>query len=68
MVAVLNGVVGGAGIALLVAWLQGGFSRGFILPIAVGTLVGLALIAVFLVYQDRRYAALTPTLREWRDG
>jgi uncharacterized membrane protein (GlpM family) len=68
MIAVLNSVVGSTGIALLVAWLQGGFSRGFILPIAVGTLVGLALIAIFLVYQDRRYAALTLTSEELRDG
>jgi hypothetical protein len=58
MIAVVNAVVGGTGIALLVARLRGGFSQGFILPIIVGVLVGLALVAAFLVYQDRRYAAL----------
>jgi hypothetical protein len=55
MIAVVNAVVGGAGITLLVAHLRGGFGQGLILPIAVGVLVGLSLMAAFLVYQDRRY-------------
>jgi hypothetical protein len=58
MIAVVNAVVGGTGTTLLVARLRGGFNQGFILPITVGVLVGLALVAAFLVYQDRRYAAL----------
>jgi hypothetical protein len=58
MIAVVNAVVGGTGITLLVVHLRGGFSQGFIFPIATGILVGLALVAAFLVYQDRRYGAL----------
>jgi hypothetical protein len=58
MIAVVNAVVGGTGITLLVAHLSGGFKQGFILPIAIGALVGLAVVAVFLLYQDRRYKAL----------
>ena len=58
MIAVVNAVVGGTGITLLVAHLRGGFNQGFILPIAVGVLVGVALVAAFLLYQDRRYGAL----------
>ena len=60
MIAVVNAVVGATGTTLLVAYLRGGFSQGFMLPIAAGVLVGLALVAAFLVYQDRRYAALIP--------
>ena len=58
MIAVVNAVVGGTGITLLVAHLSGGGQQGFILPIAVGGVVGLAFVAIFLLYQDRRYKAL----------
>jgi len=64
MIAVVNAVVGGTGITLVVAYLHGGFSQGFALPIAVGVVAGLSLTGMFLVYQDRRYAALAPTLLE----
>lgn len=68
MIAVVNSVVGSTGITLLVAHLRGGFSQGFVLPIAVGALVGLLLLATFLVYQDRRYRALVSTPREEDSG
>jgi hypothetical protein len=61
MIAVVNAVVGGTGITLLVALLRGGFTQGFLLPIAIGVLVGLVLVAGSLIYQDRRYAALVST-------
>jgi hypothetical protein len=61
MIAVVNAVVGGTGITLLVAHLRGGFTQGSILSIAIGVLVGLVLVAVSLIYQDRRYAALVST-------
>jgi hypothetical protein len=61
MIAVVNAVVGSTGITLLVAHLRGGFNQGFIFPIAVGVLVGLALVAAVLIYQDRRYRALVST-------
>jgi hypothetical protein len=61
MVAVVNAVVGGTGITLLVAQLSRGFDQGLILPIAVGVLVGLSLVAAFLLYQSRRYAAVAST-------
>jgi hypothetical protein len=61
MIAVVNAVVGSAGIAMLVAHLRGGFNQGYILPIALGVLVGLAFVAAFLVYQYRRYRALVTT-------
>lgn len=61
MIAVVNAVVGSTGITLLVAHLRGGFGQGFLLPIGVGVLVGLALVAAFLLYQDRRYGALGST-------
>jgi hypothetical protein len=66
MIAAVNAVVGGTGITLLVAHLRGGFGQGFILPLAVGVLVGLALMAAFLVYQDWRYVALAST--PWEEG
>jgi hypothetical protein len=68
MIAVVNSMVGGTGIALLVASLRGGFGQGFALPVTVGALAGLALVAAFLVYQDRRYHALvaTPTAKDSR--
>jgi hypothetical protein len=58
MIGVVNAVVGGTGITLLVAYLHGGFSQGFVLPIVVGVFVGLVLVAASLIYQDRRYGAL----------
>jgi hypothetical protein len=61
MIAVVNNVIAGAGITLLVAHLRGGFGQGFILPIAIGVLVGLVLTAAFLVYQDRRYEIFVST-------
>jgi hypothetical protein len=61
MIAVVNSVVGGTGITLLVAHLQGGFGQGTLFPVTVGALVGLVLTAAFLVYQDRRYASLAST-------
>jgi hypothetical protein len=60
MIAVVNSVVGGTGITLLVGHLRGGFGQGFFLPITAGAVVGLALIAAFLRYQDRRYRAVGP--------
>ncbi|HKF76106.1 MAG TPA: hypothetical protein VKF59_08180 [Candidatus Dormibacteraeota bacterium] len=60
MVAVINGVVGGAGTALLAAHLQGGFDRSPGVSLAAGGLTGLALLATFLVYQHRRYRLLGP--------
>jgi hypothetical protein len=60
MIAVVNSVVGGTMITLLVAYLRGGFSQGFVLPITIGVLIGSALIAAFLMYQDIRYKALAP--------
>jgi hypothetical protein len=61
MIAVVNAVVGGTGITLLVAYVRGGFTQGFMLPIAIGVLVGLLLVAAAFIYQDRRYAALVST-------
>jgi hypothetical protein len=62
MIAVVNAVVVGAGTTLLVAHLRGGFNQGYIIPIAVGALSGLAFVAVFLLYQDRRYQELVVNL------
>jgi len=61
MIAVVNAVVGGTGVTLLVAHLQGGFTQGFLLPIAVGVLIGLVLVVAFLIYQNRRYGVLAST-------
>jgi hypothetical protein len=62
MIAVVNAVVGSTGIALFVAHLRGGFNQGYVLPVAVGVLLGLAFVAAFLVYQYRRYRAVGTTL------
>jgi hypothetical protein len=61
MIAVVNAVVGGTGVTLLVAHLQGGFTQGFPLPIAVGVLVGLVLVVAVLIYQNLRYGVLAST-------
>ncbi|MGN6754938.1 MAG: hypothetical protein ACTHMJ_00970, partial [Thermomicrobiales bacterium] len=61
MIAVVNAVVGGTGITLLVSHLRGGFVQGYLLPIAAGLVAGLALVAAFLIYQDRRYALVPST-------
>jgi hypothetical protein len=61
MIAVINSVVGGAGVALLAGHLLGGFDRAPGAAIGIGVVVGLGLTAGFLVYQHRRYQVLVPT-------
>jgi len=62
MVALINSVVGSAGAALLVAYLQGGFDRSPGVSLGVGLLVGLSLVGAFLVYQHRRYRLVAPAV------
>lgn len=53
MIAVVNAVVAGTGIASLVEHLSARVNYAFILPIAIGVVVGLALVVTFLIYRDR---------------
>lgn len=60
MVAVIDSVVGGAGVALLLSYLGGGVARAPGLWTILGALAGLALYVAFLLYQHRRYQVLAP--------
>jgi hypothetical protein len=61
MISTVNSVVGGTGVAMLVAHLRGGSDPGLGVPVTVGVGAGLAAFAVFLVYQHRRYQPLART-------
>lgn len=58
MIGVVNAAVGSTGVAVLVAHLQGGLDRGLGAPVGVGAAVGLVLVAVTFIYQQRRYQTL----------
>jgi hypothetical protein len=55
MIALIDSVIGGAGAALLVAAFVGGFDRAAALSVGAGLATGVALFAMFLVYQRGRY-------------
>lgn len=55
MIGAVNGVVGGAGVALLVSMLSADW-----IAVAVGVAVSIALFAVVMVVQQRRFAAEFP--------
>jgi hypothetical protein len=61
MIAVVDSVVAGVGVTLLVAHLAGGAGYAAGLSITIGVLIGLALVALFLLYQHQRYQALPST-------
>lgn len=60
MIAVIDSVVGGAGVALLLGYLGSGMDRPPGLWVAFGVLAGVALYVAFLLYQHRRYQFLVP--------
>lgn len=64
MVAAINGLVGGVGVALLTAELTSWSNNAVALPL--GCLAALACIGVAYVYQVRRYsAAAAADARRW---
>lgn len=65
MVAAINSIVGGAGVALLAARLLGGDRTA--LGVLIGALAALAVMALFLTYQNSRYRALFPAARGRRE-
>ena len=58
MVAFVNSIVAGAGIALLLDWLLGG--QSLVPAIAVGVVVTLVLVAAFVAYQSWRFSVTPP--------
>lgn len=65
MVAVVNSLVAGIGVALAARWIMG--AEWIVVAILLGLLATAVHIAAFLVYQDRRYRALEPHLEEGSD-
>ena len=61
MIATVNSVVGGTGVAPLVVHVRGGADPGLALPVVMGVAAGLVALAVFLAYQHRRYQPLAST-------
>jgi hypothetical protein len=61
MIATVNSVVGGTGVALLVVHVRGDADPGLALPVAMGVAAGLIVLAAFLAYQHRRYQPLAGT-------
>jgi hypothetical protein len=60
MIAIVDSIVGGAGVTLFVAWLLGGLDHYPFVSVGLGVLAGIALVAGFLLYQDRHFEALRP--------
>ena len=61
MIATVNSVVGGTGVALLVSHLRSDSDPGLALPVGLGMVTGLVVLATFLVYQHHRYQPLART-------
>jgi hypothetical protein len=61
MIATVNSVVGGTGVALLVVHVRGDADPGLAVPVVLGVAAGLVVLAAFLVYQHRRYQPLART-------
>lgn len=57
MIAVVNSVVGGTGVALFVDRILDS-SQGLAVPVSLRILVGLCLLVAFYVYQHIRYVRL----------
>jgi hypothetical protein len=66
MIAFINSIVAGASVTLLVNGLFGG--DRIVVAITAGIATAVGLVAVFLAYQQRRYAAATPREAEPPQG
>jgi hypothetical protein len=61
MIAAVNSVVGGTGVTLFVLHLRGDEDPGLAVPVVAGIAAGAAALALFLVYQHRRYQRMAQT-------
>jgi hypothetical protein len=61
MIATVNSVVGGTGVTLFVLHLRGDADPGLAVPVVAGIAAGAVALALFLVYQHRRYQRMAQT-------